>query len=323
MAAVRHWLPYPQYWAWRLSGVAANEVTSLGCHTLLWRPREERFTALAEHAGWAARFAPMRRAWETLGLLEPALASRLGLPRGVQVLCGAHDSNACLARYLRSWPRMTLVSTGTWVVVMASGTPLRALDDAWDMAANVSVRGDAVPTGRFMGGREFERLCGGVDPALADRAVLRELVAAGVRVLPGAEAVTFADGRSVSAGDLARSLSPRERATLAALHTAETTAAIVQQLGALGPLTVDGPFAGNVVYLDVLAALLGQGVHASTDSVEGTARGGWVLAHWTEARPTPPLVREVAVPAEAHELRTYRLPRHGATGPHQALGIGT
>ena len=31
-------LMYPQYWALRLTGVAANEVTSLGCHTDLWNP---------------------------------------------------------------------------------------------------------------------------------------------------------------------------------------------------------------------------------------------------------------------------------------------
>ena len=31
-------LPWPQYWAWRLSGVAASEATSLGCHSDLWRP---------------------------------------------------------------------------------------------------------------------------------------------------------------------------------------------------------------------------------------------------------------------------------------------
>ena len=36
-------LIYPQYWAFRLSGVAANEATSLGCHTDLWNPAHGRF----------------------------------------------------------------------------------------------------------------------------------------------------------------------------------------------------------------------------------------------------------------------------------------
>ena len=59
-------LPLAQYWAWRLSGVKATEVTSLGAHTHLWRPAERRYSELARRHGWAARFPPMRHAWDTL-----------------------------------------------------------------------------------------------------------------------------------------------------------------------------------------------------------------------------------------------------------------
>jgi sugar (pentulose or hexulose) kinase len=38
---VAHILLYPQYWSWRLSGVMATEVTSLGTHTDLWRPHDQ------------------------------------------------------------------------------------------------------------------------------------------------------------------------------------------------------------------------------------------------------------------------------------------
>ena len=41
-------LAWPQYWAFRLSGVAASEATSLGCHTDLWDPRAGRASSLAE-----------------------------------------------------------------------------------------------------------------------------------------------------------------------------------------------------------------------------------------------------------------------------------
>ncbi len=45
-ARVRHILMYPQYWAMRLTGVAASEVTSLGCHTDLWNPHDRDFSSL-------------------------------------------------------------------------------------------------------------------------------------------------------------------------------------------------------------------------------------------------------------------------------------
>lgn len=285
VARVTQWMPYAQYWAWWLSGVASSEVSALGCHSLLWDPREGGWSGLARRRGWAQRFAPLRQAWEPLGLLRPELAESLGLPRSVRVLCGAHDSNACLARYLRTWPRMTLVSSGTWVVVMAAGAPLTALDGQGDFLANVSVRGEPVPTGRFMGGREIERLCAGADPALADGHTVRQLI-----------------DRGLSMGSAPGGLDARERASLAALHAARETARCVRALGAAGPLTVDGPLAANDAYLELLAALLGE-VHASVDVVEGTARGGHVLAHWTALQALPPRVRAIAVPADAQLLQ--------------------
>lgn len=302
MAQVSQWMPYAQYWAWWLSGVASSEVSALGCHTQLWQPREAEWSMLARREGWASRFAPLRSAWETLGIIRPELARSLGLPQGVRVLCGAHDSNACLARYLRSWPRMTLVSSGTWVVVMASSACLAALDGQGDFLANVSVRGDAVPTGRFMGGRDIERLCAGASPSLADRHVLRHLVGCGVSVERGGQLLRLSGGRAIPVEQGAEIFDARERATLAALYAAQETHHCVQALSAVGPLTVDGPLAGNEVYLEMLAALHGD-VHASNDVIEGTARGGHVLAQWTDPRPTPPRVRGIPAPADAGLLR--------------------
>jgi L-fuculokinase len=309
--AVERWLPYPQYWAWRLCGTAASEVSSLGCHTLLWRPLEGCWSDLARRQGWAARFAPLRRAWETLGLLDRDLASRLGLPEGVQVLCGAHDSNACLARYLRTWPRMTLISTGTWIVVMAPGTPVEPLRarDGDDVLANVSVRGEPVPTARFMGGRDVERLCAGADPSLADMATLHQVDDAGVRVADDGSHVALRGGRRVPAGaELVEALDARERATLASAYAATATVQMARGLGAVGPVTVDGPFAANPVYLQLLAQMLGS-LHASTDEVEGTARGGWVLGRWTDSAPTPPQVRGISPLGSRDEIVPTRRTR--------------
>ena len=40
-------LLWPQFWAWWLSGEPASEVTSLGCHSDLWRPMDATFSDLA------------------------------------------------------------------------------------------------------------------------------------------------------------------------------------------------------------------------------------------------------------------------------------
>ena len=45
-ARARHYLAYPQYWAWRLCGIAASEATSYGSHSDLWAPLEGQFSTL-------------------------------------------------------------------------------------------------------------------------------------------------------------------------------------------------------------------------------------------------------------------------------------
>lgn len=286
-------LPYAQYWAWHLTGVAASEYSSLGCHTLLWQPAERTFSAWARRNGWAAKFAPLRKAWEMLGGIKPELAQALGLPPGVQVHVGAHDSNACLARYLRSWPRVTLVSSGTWIVVMSTAGLQRRLQAGRDQLGNVSVRGDAVPTARFMGGREMARLCAGADAALADPALIPELLRRGLRILPGFEPQGGAfgghagtvrlDDRRYTLVEWASQVPAALRATAASVYVAQMTAWTIESLGGLGPVVIDGPLAHNAVATRALAALLPAAeVYISRDAVEGTARGAWMLAHWTD-----------------------------------------
>lgn len=303
-------LPYAQYWSHWLSGVAASEVSSLGCHTQLWRVHEHRFTDWAHTQGWATRFAPLRRAWEVLGTVRPPLARSLGLPAGVQVHCGVHDSNACFARYLRAWPRATLVSTGTWVVIMAAGAPTRQLDPALDLLGNVSVRGEVVPTARFMGGREIEHLAAGADPALADLSVLADLLARQVCAQPGFErqggpfrdrtgALTEA-GRPLPWSDYLHRFTEVERATLAALYAAQVTVWLLEHLHAPAPVVLEGPFARNPVICAVLTALLPpDSLRISVDPVEGTARGAWELTAWTSTRPSVP---QVHVPSPTPSL---------------------
>lgn len=301
-------LPYAQYWSHWLSGVACSELSALGCHSLLWRPGDKRFSDWAQRRGWAARFAALRPAWAALGPMRPALADRLGLPRQLMVHTGVHDSNACLARYLRSWPRLTLVSTGTWVVVMAPGASGRPLQAAQDQLLNVSVRGEAVPTARFMGGREVARLCAGADPSLADPQRLPALLARGLQVLPaftdqggpfcGRSGTCRLDGRMLEdAAAWCEALPAADRATAAAWYGALMCAWLIERLGATGPVVIEGPFAHNPTLLAALQTLLDQDVLRSTDAVEGTARGSWQLCHWTEPLAVPPQVQAVHPPA--------------------------
>ena len=76
-------VPWAQYWAWFLSGVAVSEVTSLGCHSDLWEPAAGAFSPMARRLGWDAKFAPLVRAGDVVGTLRPELAAVTGLSPSV------------------------------------------------------------------------------------------------------------------------------------------------------------------------------------------------------------------------------------------------
>jgi len=168
-------LTWPQYWSWRLSGVASCEVTSLGCHSDLWNPLLAEFSPLAQKRGWAQRFAPLYKAGDVLGPVSDEIIQLTGLSSDCQVHCGIHDSNGALVA-ARGCPELasaetTVLSTGTWFIALRStgkGSEVRLedLEEKRDCLVNVDAYGQPVPSARFMGGREFE-LLGGIDD-LAD-----------------------------------------------------------------------------------------------------------------------------------------------------------
>jgi sugar (pentulose or hexulose) kinase len=177
-------LTYPQYWAWRLCGVAASEATSLGCHTDLWNPRRQAHSSLVARMGWTALLPPLLPAHAALGTLRADVAAVTGLPPDCQVLNGIHDSNASLLRYLQGGAgARTVLSTGTWMIAAAFGAPLDGLSEHADMLANTHALGAPVACMRFMGGREFGELAG-AQPAPCGFDAIERLVAQGTLALP-------------------------------------------------------------------------------------------------------------------------------------------
>ena len=274
-------LTWPQYWAYRLTAVAAVEATSLGCHTDLWLPRAGRFSPLVTGQGWDRLMPPLRRAADVLGPIRPEIAAETGLPPDLPVLCGIHDSNASLLPHLLSRPApFAVVSTGTWVIAMAVGGEPAPLDPARDTLINVDAQGHPVPSARFMGGREYEIIRGGVtvDPGPRD---IDRVLDDGLMLLPAVEpgsgpfrgrAHRWSDGSAGGAAD------PGRRGAALSFYLALMTATCLKMIGARGPVVVEGPFGGNLAYRQMLEAATGRPVSVSESGVTGTAVGAAMLA---------------------------------------------
>ena len=254
-------LPWAQYWAWFLSGTAVSEVSSLGCHTDLWAPAEGGFSPLARRMGWAERFAPVVHAGAVVGTLKPEIAAATLLSPNVRVLAGVHDSNAAL-HAARGFAEVadreaTVLSTGTWFVAMrrAQG-PTPVLPEGRDCLVNVDVDGRAVPSARFMGGREIELAAHGarVDDPAEQAGLLAEvpgLLASGTMLLPtlAPDCGPFPDSAARWIGE------PGDGRAAACLYAALMADAALELIGACETVLVEGRFAAAEVFVRALAGL--------------------------------------------------------------------
>lgn len=261
-------MPYAQYWAWLLTGNAVSEVTSLGCHSDLWNPAAGDFSPMAKARGWAARFAPVVRAGDTVGTILPEIAERTGLPAGTRVLAGLHDSNAALLA-ARGFAEIadneaTVLSTGTWFIAMrlaAEAVDTASLPEARDCLVNVDAFGRPVPSARFMGGREIETLIE-IDTRRVDikpdqpalLAAVAKVVSDGVMVLP-----TLAPGCGPFPDSVFRWVNRPEcwfeRRAAACLYAAMVANESLDLIGSKDRLLVEGRFAEAEVFVRALASL--------------------------------------------------------------------
>jgi sugar (pentulose or hexulose) kinase len=297
-------LPWAQYWAWNLSGVAASELTSLGCHSDLWRPFDKTPSKLAVRRGWAERLAPLQAADAVLGPLKRQWIERTGLSGRVKVYCGLHDSNAALLA-ARSCGVMagrdaTVLSTGTWFVAMRSALPKSAaltlkLPETRDCLVNVDVQGIPVPSARFMGGREIEVLVGEeyasaestsnseasrLDAAnpTAQEAIALRAIESGEFILPsGVPGVgPFPNAKramvsSISAID--------EASAKAHLYAALVADVSLDLIGSRDTLFIDGRFSRSPIFVSALAALRPDTTVLVSDEEHGVARGALRLVN--------------------------------------------
>lgn len=280
-ARVDQIVTYPQYWGHRLTGVAACDVTSIGCHTDLWNPHTGTFSDLPQRLGILDKFAPVRRPSDTLGPILPHIAQATGLDAATPVCVGIHDSNASLYPHVISQRgAASVVSTGTWVIAMSlkgSGTTdVGPLDPARDTLINVNALGQAVASARFMGGREYEVIQNGQakSPTQQDVAAVLETQ---LMLLPSVER-----GSGPFQGQAARwhGAAPIEgsgqRSAALSFYLALMTATCLDLVGGSGPTIVEGPFARNPQFIDMLRAVTGRPV-ATSAAATGTSTGAALL----------------------------------------------
>jgi len=270
--AAKSILGYPQYWTWRFGGRAVSEVSYLGCHSHLWAPRKRDFSSLVDAQGWRDRMPVFARAGAVVG------ERRLGQAgKPVAIHNGVHDSNGALHAYRRQeLGPFTVVSTGTWVIMLNPDCPLDALDRDRDMLVNVDVDGGPVPTIRFMGGREFAVISGNWQQGAIAPASIQRVIDAGAMALP-----SFAPGGPMPGrtGEIVgRVTDAEERAAVALLYVALMIDLSLELIRSRDTVIVDGGLNAGGLLAGLLAQLRPGQSFMQGATLEGSATGAAALA---------------------------------------------
>jgi sugar (pentulose or hexulose) kinase len=293
-------LGLPQYWGWRLGGAAVSERSYFGCHSHLWAPLKADFSSLVDQRDWRKKLPEFQPAGAEVGEHQLRLAS--GEARSLRVYNGVHDSNASLHLYrAMGFDDLTVVSTGTWVIVINTGGELDHLRPEQDMLLNVAVDGRLLPTIRFMGGREFDVISRHWRSEISP-AALCSVIAKSAFALP-----SFAPGgphKGTHGQFVGPELEGEERAALAILYVALMTDLCLDLIGTSNPIIVDGGLGRGGLYAGALAALRPQMPVFESNVREGTATGAAALAFGSvpkgAEKPNP------ATPAHLPGLADYR-----------------
>ncbi len=160
----RYFLNLPQYFSFKLTGIASAEPTYVGCHSYLWDFNKNTWSSVATQLDIRDKLPEkIVNSWEVIGNLLPEVASACGLPQDVKVTPGLHDSNASLLPYsITMQEPFVLNSTGTWCVVMREADTVQFAPDELGKVVfyNLNVFHRPVKTAIFLAGQEFETYTG-------------------------------------------------------------------------------------------------------------------------------------------------------------------
>ncbi|MCG2626228.1 carbohydrate kinase [Bradyrhizobium sp. WYCCWR 13023] len=297
-ARAKTYLTTAQFFALRLGGRAASEISQLAAQSHIWDLIHHRPSSLMCHRGWSHLLPDRVPAGAVLGTVSESVARRTGLARSTEILCGVHDSNANLFRYKAAgMADASILSTGTWMIGFQRGLPLDKLNCARAMVLNIDVDGENAPSTLIATGREYDLIRGrncATDAAVL--AALPTLLSRRTLALP-----SFVDDDGLFPGAARRGRvigpppeTPAEMQALAVLYAAFSANRCLDALESSKRIIIDGGFAANLPFARCLASLRpSQSVWVS-QSPDGTALGAALL--WRRFSRTLP-VSSVALEA--------------------------
>lgn len=286
-------LHLPQYLSYLFTDLPVADVTSIGCHTILWDFEQNRYHDWVKRENIFNVMAPIAAADNTVmvRIKDKDLISGFGM----------HDSSAALVPYLKQFNEpFVLVSTGTWSICLNPFNDEILTDKELeaDCLCYLQYNGKPVKASRLFLGKWHEDYTDRIAKHYALPADFYTLI----RFDPDIQAAEHwknlgspkfedMDLTTISSPDLAyhlmmADLVSRQVESLSLVLGKESPASIL----------VDGGFSKNDLFMKMMAAALpGKKVHAS-EVAQATALGAALVLHeqWNDQPMNKALIRLIA-----------------------------
>lgn len=292
-AQVQFALHLPQFVSYCLTKVPCSDITSIGCHTLLWDFAQGAYHPWVQAEGLSSKLMPILPANKPLEVELKHHALQVGI--------GLHDSSAALIPYLVAFNEpFVLISTGTWSISLNpfSTKPLSADELLNDCLTYLSFQQRPVKASRFAIGFVHDECV----RAIADHF---QVEATSIRNTPFNPLLIKPIWNDAFAYPTAQEAPRRyDEADLIQFESAEQayhylmfdllikqlkSTAFVLEETAVKRIFVDGGFSKNQVYMNLMAMFFPQWEIYAASMAQATALGAALVIHesWnTQALPS-------------------------------------
>ena len=149
---IKYALHLPQYISYLITGKTVSDITSIGCHTLLWDFEKNKYHKWVKAEGVEEKLTPVSSSGKVFDIIFYNKKLKAG--------CGLHDSSAALIPYLMVFKDpFILISTGTWCISLNpfNKTPLTNEELKSDCLCYLDYNGEPVKASRLFAGYEHEK----------------------------------------------------------------------------------------------------------------------------------------------------------------------
>jgi sugar (pentulose or hexulose) kinase len=144
-------LHLPQYLSYLITRKVYSDITSIGCHTMLWNFEKHDYHEWVMREGIIKRLAPIYPSSQLLDADRQWGRVKAGV--------GLHDSSSAIIPYLATFREpFALISTGTWAISLNpfNSAPLTSWELQKDCLSFLSYKKKQVKASRFFAGHEHE-----------------------------------------------------------------------------------------------------------------------------------------------------------------------